>query len=362
MISRSLLAAPLAMALLLCAGRTLAYDVALVPASGPAEPALLTDLDEAVLTQLGEQGHDVVHGEAVSTALTKLGLSTVETQKQADMLGASLGVSFVIVPWISPLAGQNRVEILAYFLPDGRAEMLEQIAIEGELSIVVSDMLGRLVTKEGLLSGAPPDGPDQPAGPEDGEDAADDIDSMDGAPTDEELLDKLDEAGGQEPEPPVARPGLGDPFRLHAVLVGGYSILLNEPASGGASFRHGGRIAATIGYVVLPKVGLQVGGDIHAFVGASGVGFGITASTGLHFPVAKRLLVGARLGLGFYKGATGAQRASFLMTFTPTMDVILHDRAFLRFELPHVALLAGGDESVPAVGIMGFNLGVGVRF
>jgi hypothetical protein len=338
------------------------YEVAVLPAEGPAEQTLLARLHAAVVDVLGELGHEVHSDAPVAEALSKLALETVETQKEADRLGASLGVSFVVVPYVSPLAGQNRIEMLVYFLPDGRAEMLEQIAIEGELGLVVEDMLSRLVTEEGLLAdvaaGPPPDEPGDAGPGGDGE--------AEQPPSDEELLEQLDEVApgpeGQPSEQEERRPGLGDPHRLHAALTGGYTVLLNEPASGGSAFRHGGRIAATIGYVVLPRVGLEVAGDVHALVGRSGVGFGLTAGTGVHLPVAPRFLVGARLGLGFYKGATGAQRASFLLTASPTFEVIVHERVFLRFALPHVTLIAGGDEDNPAVGIMGFHVGLGARF
>ncbi len=351
----------LACALLVAAPQVaLGYDVAVVRSSGPAEQALLDELDAAVLTALTDQGHQVASADAVTEALAKLGYATVETQKQADMLGASMGTSFVIVPYVSPLAGQNRIELLAYFLPDGRAETLEQIAIEGELASVVAEMLSRLVTKQGLLvttlkppvTPATPPALDEPGSGEDG-------------PTDDEkLLEKLDEvADAGQPEPPaVKKPGLGDPFRLHVVLMGGYTVLLNEPASGGSSYRHGGQLSATIGYVVLAKIGLEVAGDFHVYMGRSGVGFGLTATTGVHIPVARRLLAGARLGLGFFKGATGSQRASFLVTVSPTIEVILHDRVFLRLALPEITVLAGGDKDVPGVGILGFNLGIGARF
>ena len=347
-------------------GAALAYEVAVVDARGPAEEALLGELMQAVVDALEQEGHEVSSEQSVHDALSKLALTTVETQKEADHLGASLGVSFVICPYVSPLAGQNRIEILAYFLPDGRAEMLEQIAIEGELRTVVQEMIARLVTKEGLLGTGPAPSSgmetEHEMQPEPG--AQDEPEPSEGEPTDEELLEQLDDASddvsGESQKP--TRPGLGDPYRLHAVLTGGYALLLNEPATGGSSYRHGGRIAITIGYVLVPKIGLEVAGDIHTYVGPSGVGFGLTASTGVHFAVHERFLVGARLGVGFYKGATGAQRASFLLTASPTFEVILHERVFLRFTLPHFTVLAGGDRQVPGVGIMGFYMGIGARF
>jgi hypothetical protein len=350
---------------MLVAGQVYGYEVAAVPSKGPAEQVLLDELDQAVAKALTAQGHEVIDDDDVAASLTKLGLDTVSTQKEADRLGASLSAMFVIAPWVSPMAGQNRIEILAYFLPDGRAEMLEQIAIEGDLDAVVADMMAKLVSKQGLLGPAEPTVPDPGLPVEDGHDEPDKpADVTNEGPTDEQLLEKLDEdkegTQGHEKKPP--KPGLGDPFKVHALLGGGYSVLLNSPASGGSSFRNGGHISGTVGYVLVPKVGLEVAGDIHVFMGKSGVGFGVTASTGVHFPLAKRFLLGARLGLGFFKGATGSQRSSFLMRISPVAEVILHDRVFLRFELLSITLIAGGDKSNPAVGIMGFDLAIGARF
>ena len=82
----------------------------------------------------------------------------------------------------------------------------------------------------------------------------------------------------------------------------------------------------------------------------------------IHHPVGRCLFIGGRLGLGFYKGATGSQRASFMMPVGFTLEVLVHERVLLRLETPSFTLLAGGDDDVPAVGFFGINLGLGVRF
>ncbi|MBW2261539.1 MAG: hypothetical protein JRG91_06145, partial [Deltaproteobacteria bacterium] len=334
------------LAALLASASALGFDVAVVPALGPGDETLLDEFDEAVGEALFQ--HDVVSAEAVQEALGALQLVTVETQKDADRLGVKVGAAFVVVPWITPLAGQNRVEILVYFLPDGRAEMLEQIAIEGDLQEVVSSMIVKLVTKKGLLGSEPP--PDEPPPVE-----APPVEP----PSDEELLDQLEEV--QEEPTPEPKPGFGDPFRVSAALVGGYTLLINEPASGRAVDRNGGHIGASIGYVVLQRVGLEIGGDIHVFMGPMGYGFGLAPTLAVHLPVHERILLGARLGIGFYKGATGSQRTSMIVRASMLTEFVLHDRVFVRLELPAFSLVAFGDRQVPAVGLLGLNAGVGFR-
>ncbi len=333
------------LAALLASPSAFGYAVAVVPASGPGDEALLAELDAAVLEALFQ--HDIVPAGAVKEALTELQIDSVETQKEADRLGVKVDASFVVVPWITPLAGQNRVEILVYFLPDGRAEMLEQIAIEGALQEVVSSMIVKLVTKKGLLGSEPPPEEPPPEEPPPEE-----------PPPDEALLDQLEEAQ-QEPEP---RPAFGEPFRVSAALTGGYALLLNAPASGRAADRSGGHIGASIGYVVLQKVGLEIGGDIHVFMGPMGYGFGLAPALAVHLPVHERIYLGARLGIGFYKGATGSQRTSMIVRASMLTEFVLHDRVFLRLELPAFSLIAFGDRQVPAVGLLGLNAGVGFRF
>jgi hypothetical protein len=144
--------------------------------------------------------------------------------------------------------------------------------------------------------------------------------------------------------------------------MGGYTLLLNEPASGRAADRHGGHLGASIGYVVLQKVGLEVGGDIHVFMGPMGYGFGLAPALAVHLPVHERILLGARLGIGFYKGATGSQRTSMIVRASMLTEFVLHDRVFIRLELPAFTLVAFGDRQVPAVGLLGLNAGVGFRF
>jgi hypothetical protein len=335
------------LAALLASPSALGYDVAVVPASGPGDEALLDELDEAVREALFQ--HEIVPAEAVQEALAELQLETVEAQKDADRLGVKVGASFVVVPWITPLAGQNRVEILVYFLPDGRAEMLEQIAIEGDLQEVVSSMIIKLVTKKGLLGSEPP-AEEPPAEEPPAEEPQ----------SDEALLDELEPM--QEEPVPEPRPGFGDPFRVSAALLGGYALLLNEPASGRAADRSGGHIGASIGYIVLKKVGLEVGGDIHVFMGPLGYGFGLAPAVAVHLPVHRRILLGARLGIGFYKGATGSQRTSMIVRGSMLTEFVLHDRVFIRLELPAFTLVAFGDRRVPAVGLLGLNAGIGFRF
>jgi hypothetical protein len=336
------------LAALLASRAALGYEVAVVPASGPGDEALLASVDEAVAEALFQ--HDIVPAEQVQQALEELALETVGSQKEADRLGVKVGAAFVIVPWVTPLAGQNRIEMLVYFLPDGRAEMLEQIAIEGELQDVVSSMIVRLVTKEGLLGSEPPPDeppPDEPPPPEE-------------PPPDEALLEQLEEVAQEPPAEP--RPGFGDPFRVSAALLGGYTLLLNDPASGRAADRNGGHLGASIGYVVVEKVGLEIGGDIHVFMGPMGYGFGLAPALAVHLPVHERVLLGARLGIGFYKGATGSQRTSMIVRASMLTEFILHERVFVRLELPAFTLVAFGDRQVPAVGLLGLNAGVGFRF
>jgi hypothetical protein len=340
-------------ATLLSSPSALGYSIALVPARGPGDEALLAELDQAVKASL--EDHDLVDEASVQTALSELGIDTVETQKEADRLGVKLGVTFVVAPWITPLAGQSRVEILVYFLPEGRAEMLEQIAIEGELGTVVADMIGKLVTKEGLL-GAEAEPPAEPAG-----EPADAQTGGDGEPSDEELLEQIEESPEEKPEA-EPKPGFGDPFRVSAALTGGWTLMFNEPATGESADRHGARIGAAIAYVVVKKAGLTVGGDINVYLGRSGYGFGMAPALGLHLPVHRILCLGARLSIGFFKGATGRQRASLLVRAVMLTEVILHDRVFLRFELPSLTLLAFGDKQIPAVGMLGLGAGVGFRF
>jgi len=340
------------LAALLASRAALGYEVAVVPASGPGDEALLASVDEAVTEALFQ--HDIVPAEQVQKALEELALETVGSQKDADRLGVKVGASFVIVPWITPLAGQNRLEILVYFLPDGRAEMLEQIAIEGELQEVVSSMIVRLVTKEGLLGSEPPPEEPPPDEPPPEEPPPEE------PPPDEALLEQLEEV--QEEPPAPIRPGFGDPYRVSAALLGGYALLLNDPASGRDADRHGGHIGASIGYVVHEKVGLEIGGDIHVFMGPMGYGFGLAPALAVHLPVHRMILLGARLGIGFYKGATGSQRTSMIVRASMLTEFILHERVFIRLELPAFTLVAFGDRQVPAVGLLGLNAGVGFRF
>ena len=338
------------LAALLASPSALGYTVAVVPSSGPGDASLLEELDGAVREALFQ--HDIVPSEAVAEALGALQIESVETQDDADRLGVKVDAAFVVVPWITPLAGQNRVEILVYFLPDGRAEMLEQIAIEGELQDVVSSMIVKLVTPKGLLGSEPPPDETPPAEPPAEEPPAEE------PPSDEELLEQIEET--QEEPPP--RPGFGDPFRVSAALTGGYSLLLNAPASGNAADRHGGHVGASIGYIVHRKAGLEIGGDIHVYMGPMGYGFGLAPALAVHRPVHERILLGARLGIGFYKGATGSQRTSMIVRASMLTELVLHERVFIRLELPAFTLVAFGDRQVPAVGLLELNAGLGVRF
>ena len=355
-----------------------AYEVAVVPSSGSATDAALAALDEAVLSALADGGHSVKKAGDVAAALKKLGVATVGTQKEADKLGVSLGVTFVIVPGLTPFAGQDRIEILAYFLPDGRAEMLEQIAIEGETAIVVGDMIAKLITKQGLLGAAPAPEPvpePKPAPePEPTTEPTPEPGPAPGQPSDEDLLASLGEGGGDdgkgggktgeggEGAKKKDRPSLADPFKFSAGLVGGWTVLLNAPASGSSAMRHGGHLGATLSCIVLPKIGLEVGGDIHVFFGPSGVGFSIEPDVAVHVGILPRLFLGARLGLGFFKAATGAQRSSMIMRIAPLLEVVLAKRAYLRFEIPAFSFLFFGDEDRPALAFLEMNVAVMIRF
>ncbi len=345
-------------------GTAHAYDVAVVPSAGPAADAALVSLDEAVAAALFTKGDEQKDAKEVAASLKKLGLETVETQKEADKLGVSLGVTFVIVPRLTPFAGQDRIEILAYFLPDGRAEMLEQMAIEGEISAVVADMIGKLVTKEGLLGATvePAPAPEPEPGPvEDQPTDADLLASLgEGGEGDGTGIKGTGEAGGADKK--KDRPLLSDPFRISAGLVGGWTVLLNQPASGLSATRHGGHLGATLSYIVLPKIGLEVGGDVHVFFGPSGVGFSIEPDLAVHVGVLPRLFLGARLGLGFFKAVTGAQRASMIMRIAPLLEVVLARRAYLRFEIPAFSFLFFGDRDRPALAFLEMNLAVMIRF
>jgi hypothetical protein len=344
------------LAALLWAPTAFGYSIALVPARGPGDEALLAELDKAVQDSLVD--HELTDEASVQDALAELGISSVETQKDADRLGVKLGVTFVVAPWITPLAGQSRVELLVYFLPEGRAEMLEQIAIEGELADVVADMIAKLVTKEGLL-GAEMEPPAQPGEP--GPEPAEPEPGPGDEPSDEELLEQIEEGPDEEGEG-EPKPGFGDPFRVSAALTGGWTLMFNEPATGDSADRHGARIGAAIDYVVHMKSGLTVGGDINVYLGRSGYGFGMAPALGIHLPVHRIICLGARLSIGFFKGATGRQRASLLLRAVMLTEVILHERVFLRFEIPTLTLLALGDTEIPAVGMLGLGAGIGFRF
>ena len=344
-----ILLAAVALAAALGPGRALAYAVAVLPSRGPADDALRGELDAAVLAAL--EGNEIGPASEVAAALGQLSIDAVETQKQADMLGAKLGVSFVVAPWITPLAGQNRIEILVYFLPDGRAETLEQIALEGEMEPVVVSMIAKLVTKEGLLGAQPEPPAPEPEKPVE----------QPSEPTPDDLLEQIAGTAPVEEKPP--KPGFGDPYRISIAVVGGYTLLLNEPAGDlPASFRSGGRVGAGIGYVFHKRIGLDVGGDIIAFLGPSGYGFGIAPALGIHGAVHERVYIGARLGIGFYKGATGSQRTSMIVRVAMTTEIVLHPRVFIRFEIPAFTMIAFGDSKRQVLGLLEIDAGLGVRF
>jgi hypothetical protein len=109
-------------------------------------------------------------------------------------------------------------------------------------------------------------------------------------------------------------------------------------------------------------LGLEIGGDIHVYMGPSGYGFAIAPALGIHLPVHRAVLLGARLAPGFYKGATGAQRASFFLRAAFLVEILPHERVFLRLELPALTMIAGGDRQEPVVGFLEMDLGLGVRF
>jgi hypothetical protein len=353
------------LAILLACGAAWGLEVAVVPTGGDTTESKLAAVDAVIVAALEAEGH-VVHAPAeTKAALAKLAMPTVESLKEAEMLGTKVKGQFVLRAVVTPLAGQDSIEVTAYYLPEGRVELLEEIATEGETQIVVAGMLERLVTKEGLAGKNPP-GPGEEKEPEE---KVEDIDKA------------IEDVTGKKPEGEGKGEGEGKSeddklvkdlqtwpekkktfaygidYRIGLELNAGPTVLLTKPVSGG---RAGGYAQLSLGYVAVPACGCDFGGEVRAFFGSVDA-FSIAAFGGFNFRLSPKapLYAGGRLSLGYFKNISGARSNKMILRGGMNLNVLLKARYMIIINPLGIELLAFEGKTVV---LYDASLGFGVRF
>jgi hypothetical protein len=354
------------LAVLLACGAAWGLEVVVVPTGGDTTEDKLAAVDAVIVAALEEEGY-VVHAPAeTKAALAKLALPTVESLKEADMLGTKVKGQFVLRAVVTPLAGQDSIEVTAYYLPEGRVELLEEIATEGEIQIVIAGMLKRLVTKEGLAGKKPP-------GPGEGKEPEEKVEDIDKA---------IEDVTGKKPEGEGAKPkeegkseddklvkdlqtwpedkktfAYGIDYRIGLELNGGPTVMLTKPVSGG---RVGGYAQLSLGYVAVPACGCDFGGEVRAFFGPVDA-FSIAAFGGFNFRLSPKapLYAGGRLTLGYFKNISGARSNKMILRGGLNFNVLLKARYMIIISPLGIELLAFEGKTVV---LYDASLGFGVRF
>jgi hypothetical protein len=357
----------------LAAGEALALDVAVAPSEGEATKEKLAAADDAEGAALLAQGHKVFAASETRQIMGKLALKGVESLEDADLIGTKLKVQFVLVATVTPLAGQDTIEIRAYYLPEGRMELLEEVATEGETAVVVEGMVKRLVTKEGLSKETkpPPKEKEQGKEQEKGKGVEEQIGEITGGEEGEKGKEKGKEGGGAEDEKLLKdlqtwtekkkqRIGYGVDYRISLELSGGLAVLLNEPDKPVNVGRVGGMATLALGYVAVPACGCDFGGEVRALFGAVDA-FSITAFAGFNFRLspAAPVYLGGRLSLGYLKSISGARNNRMILRLAVNLNIVLRGRYMIIINPASFTLLA--FEGSPD-GLYDAGVGFGVRF
>ncbi len=349
---------------LVAAGGAWAAEVALVPTGGETTEEKRAEIDEMLLAALVAQGHDVYGASETKAAMDKLAMTTVESLKDAELLGSKLKVEFVVIATVAAMAGQDSIEVRCYFLPEGRMELLEEIAAEGETKMVLAGMLGRLVTKGGLAGTTGVEEKPPPTGEGEVEDVEEAIGEVtgetgeaeagEGPSEDDKLVKDLQTWPEKDKDKRIA---YGLDYRISLELGAGPTVMLTKPVAGG---RAGGFASLSLGYMAVAACGCEFGGEIRAFFGPVDA-FSIAAFAGFNFRLSPKvpLYAGGRLTLGYLKNISGARSNRMILRGGATLTFLLRARYMIIINPVSIVLLAfDGD----AVAFYDAGLGFGVRF
>jgi len=341
-----------------------AFDVAVAPVEGEAVQEKLDSFALAEQVILEKQGHKVFSAKDTLGVMEKVGLKKISSLQDADLIGAKLKVQFVIVTVISPMAGQDSIEIKAYYLPDGRIELLEEMAGESELNAVLEGMLTRLVTREGVSGPQITEKKEKetkqatpPSIPVSGEEnlsqkGAEEKKEEENEEESEKLLKDLESK-------PVKKQTqkYGTTYRASVEIKGGPFVLLNKPVSGN---RAGGTFDLSVGYVAVKSCGCDFGGEVKAFFGTTNA-FSLTGYGGFNLKLSNSAPVygGGRVSIGYLKNLTGATMNRMILRFSPNLNIVLRDRFMILLSPAAFSLLL--FEGDPA-GFYEAEVGFGVRF
>jgi hypothetical protein len=366
--SMNITALCVAAALLAAAGVARAGEVALVPTAGDTTDEKRAEIDEMILASLVAQGHDVFGASETKAAMDKLAMTTVESLKDADLLGSKLKVEFVVIATVAAMAGQDSLEVRCYFLPEGRMELLEEIAAEGESKMVLAAMLGRLVTKGGLAGETAEGGKPPPPVEGEGKDIDEAVAGAEAEVTgetgegekegkeseDEKLVKDLQTWPEKDKDKRIA---FGIDYRIALELGAGPTVMLNKPVAGG---RAGGFAYLSLGYMAVAACGCEFGGEARAFFGPVDA-FSIAAFAGFNFRLSPKvpLYAGGKLSLGYLKNISGARSNRMILRGAANFTFLLRARYMIIINPASIVLLAfDGD----AVAFYDAGLGFGVRF
>ncbi len=338
-----------------------AYDIALVATSGDTTKEKLSAADALIQAALDEHGHIVFTPAETREAMKKMAMQSVESLKDAELIGSKLKVDFVVLAHLTPMAGQDSIEMKVYYLPEGRVELLEEIAAEDETQIVIDGMLSRLITRHGLLGKQKPDVEPGDKGEEKetgeakvdvGKDMAELLKEEDEEDEDEKLVKDL-----QEWPEKKKRLGFGTDFKISLELSAGPTVMLTSPRTGG---RAGGFACLSAGYVVVTACGCEFGGEIRALFG-TGDGFSISGYGGFNFRLTPSFPVygGGRLSIGYFKGISGARRNQMYLRVAGNLTFVIRGRYMLILNPVSIVLLAFDGSPIA---FYDAGLAFGVRF
>jgi hypothetical protein len=350
-----------AAALVLAAAGAWAGEVALVPTAGETTDEKKAGIDEMILASLTALGHDVFGASETKAAMDKLAMASVESLKDAELLGSKLKIEFVVITTVAAMAGQDSLEVRCYYLPEGRMELLEEIATEGETEMILAGMLARLVTKGGLA--APAGEGDKPPPPVEGE--VGDIDeavagagvtgeTAEGESEDERMIKDLQSWPEKDKDKRIA---YGIDYRIALELQAGPTVMLTKPVAGG---RAGGFASLSVGYMAVAACGCEFGGELRAFFGPVDA-FSIAAFAGFNFRLSPKvpLYAGGKLSLGYLKNISGARSNRMILRGAALLTFLIRARYMIIINPASIVLLAfEGD----AVAFYDASLGFGVRF